>query len=119
MYDAHRSHLVAGHLDQMVSQFAARWVQTTSLDEDFLLLSDRSLKRLRPSDDIPMTYCQLVCTTNRNQLAQRFLILLVGELERQFFHLQLPFEQIHGVLKAWLWDSMEWDIELVDCYYFV
>jgi hypothetical protein len=56
-------------------------VEVASLDEDLLLFSDGGLHRLDPGEDVTMGGGELVGSADLYQVVQRFLVLLVSELE--------------------------------------
>lgn len=90
MHHAQSCKFVTLHLDEVVTDFVL--FGASSLDQDLLLLVDRSLEHPHPVEDVPVASGQLVSLANLDHLVQRCLVFVVGQLERKFFNLELPFE---------------------------
>ena len=114
VHDAQSCHLVTGHLYQQEAQLVLLWIQAASLHDDPLLLCDGGLNRLYPVDHVSVARRQLVCPPNFHEVVQRLAVLLVRQLKGQLFELELPLEEIHGILLVRTQYSMHRQDEFVE-----
>lgn len=113
VHDAQGTDLFRRQLNQQETKLVLERIHVTTLHKDLLLLSNGKLNSLHPPNDVPMRRSKLIGATNLDQIVQTLLVFAMRQLETELLELQLPLEEVHGVLLIRIANTVHGQYKLV------